>query len=452
MCEKFLRRSARSLSAAVCGTLCFILFILVVGPNVYLWHTSRVTVRPILSLPFGDEESKPSEYVTHERWAFNTTRDANNYALNYAQCDAAFPNLYAEIDRAVGLRKTALGEIIEEDTLLEWAASGVFRLLIHENKLRILETKHAFTSDIHRFRARAVIMQINRALIGASAVGEALPTTIFSVNVDDRPGLPEEQGDTHITWSFARQLGNPFHDRAWLMPDFNFWAWPSIAGDFAEFRGRAAQRDAFIIDKYPQAVWRGAKWTNPEVRGALLHVSENKSWADIREINWADKKDMMPTESFCRYAYVVHTEGRSWSGRMKYLLQCDSVPIVHEMAWTSHYYHLLRDHGAEQNYVSVKRDFSDLDTRMKFYLGHPDEAQRISDNARAAFRYQYLTPAAQACYWRRLISGYAEVAWKVEAYEVVHAEDGLWERRLRGMSFEEFALMDEEYPPTPREV
>ena len=458
MYEKLMRRSPAGFNTAVWRALCCVLTILLVAQNLRLWHTSHQAIAKVPP-PLAHIASAPVINPNLGEWLFNATRDGNNYALNHEQCTTAFPNLYQEINRAVTLRKGKLGKIPESSTSIDFLNEGLFRLLIHKNKLRILESQNAFTNKLHYQRARAVLLQLNRALIGATAAGENLPTIAFSVNVDDRPGLPETANDTHVVWSFARKLDEPAHDRAWLMPDFNFWAWVGIAGDFAEYRDRAAERDGFIADKIPQAVWRGAKWTNPEVRGPLLEVSKGKPWADIREIHWGDEKDMMPVEDLCKYAYVVHTEGRSWSGRMKYLLQCDSVPIVHEMDWTSHYYHLLRGEGEEeQNYVPVRRKFSDLERKVQYYMKHPEEAQRISDNARAAFRNRYLTPAAQACYWRRLIKGYGEVAVRPKVYAdddddvevgVAGSRRGTAERRLRGISYEEFMLTEDEYPRIP---
>lgn len=86
----------------------------------------------------------------------------------------------------------------------------------------------------------------------------------------------------------------------------------------------------------------------------------------------------------------------------------------------------------------MKRDWSDLEEKLDYYLEHTEEAQRIADNGVATFRDRYLTPAAEACYWRRLFDGWAEVSFTPEAYETVTNEDGVEESKWRGMSFEEF--------------
>ena len=455
MYEKLIRRQSAGSNTSIWRTVCCVLFVLLVAQNLRLLHSSikpAKAIGPNTPLPVTGDE--PSALEVTNPWYFNSTRDANNFALSLEQCDAAFPDLYKEIDRAVSLRKEQLGPIEVNHTSLDWREDGVFRALIHNNKLHILETRKVLENKGFRERTHAVLQQINRALIGASAAGETLPTIEFSVIVEDRPNLPTGANDSHVVWSFCRRLADRSHDRAWIIPDFNFWSWLGVSGDFAEYRDLAAQRDAFVADKVPQAVWRGVTWTNPSVRGPLIKVSKKKSWADVAEIDWKDGKNMMPIEDFCRYAFVVHTEGRSWSGRLKYMLQCDSVAIVHKMEWLGSYYHLLNGKGKDQNVITVNRDFSNLEKKVKHYLSHPEEAQRISDNSRKVFRDRYLTPAAQACYWRRMIRGWSEVAFQPEIYEDVKVDVSGWnetETKLRGISFEEFIIGSDEYPPIPEE-
>lgn len=82
-----------------------------------------------------------------------------------------------------------------------------------------------------------------------------------------------------------------------------------------------------------------------------------------------------------------------------------------------------------------------MERKVKYYLDHPEEAQRIADNAKATFRSRYTSPAAEGCYWRRMIEGYSQVSFEPEPFEEVtvvtsgQAEDQ-W--HLRGWSFEQF--------------
>lgn len=128
--------------------------------------------------------------------------------------------------------------------------------------------------------------------------------------------------------------------------------------------------------------------------------------------------------------------GRAWSGRLKYVQNCESVIVVHKLEWIQHYQHLLVAEGATQNFVQVERDFSDLPEKMEHLTTHMEESRRIAQNSARTFRDRYLTPAAEACYWRKLVSGWGQVSFQPEFYTGVGAS-----RKWRGVPFESYAIM-----------
>ena len=152
------------------------------------------------------------------------------------------------------------------------------------------------------------------------------------------------------------------------------------------------------------------------------------------------------------------------SDRMKSLLNCHSVLLSHDMRWLEHYHHLLKHSGKDQNYVRTKRDFSDLPKIMSSLVKPANlqsSTRQIADNARTTFRERYLTPAAEACYWRYLFRGWAEV----QTFEVRGWTDKLVDdpttgrkkvkRRMRGAPFEAYVLMEEvewDMPAKPRKM
>lgn len=87
----------------------------------------------------------------------------------------------------------------------------------------------------------------------------------------------------------------------------------------------------------------------------------------------------------------------------------------------------------------MERDFSDLPNKMAHLLANPDKAQRIADNSVKTFRERYLTPAAEACYWRNLWEGYAAVSESPKLWR----GDGK-DKRKRGLRFETFVLLGSE--------
>lgn len=91
--------------------------------------------------------------------------------------------------------------------------------------------------------------------------------------------------------------------------------------------------------------------------------------------------------------------------------------VSHPLEWLQPFHHFMVASGPEQNYVRVRSDYSDLDEKMQFYLDNPAEAERVAENSVKTFRNRYLTPAASACYWRRLIHRYSLVSFEPDFYE-----------------------------------
>jgi hypothetical protein len=125
------------------------------------------------------------------------------------------------------------------------------------------------------------------------------------------------------------------------------------------------------------------------------------------------------------------------------------VVISHKLQWIQHHHYLLLSNGTEQNFVEVERDFSDLESTMDHLLAHPEEAKRIADNSVKTFRERYLTPAAEACYWRALFREWASISFEPDLYEKEESfsmgtGQALKSRRRRGIRFESFAIFDSE--------
>jgi hypothetical protein len=102
--------------------------------------------------------------------------------------------------------------------------------------------------------------------------------------------------------------------------------------------------------------------------------------------------------------------------------------------------------------VQTKRDFSDLPKKMAALLKPSNirsSTQIIADNARTTFRERYLTPAAEACYWRSLFRGWAQVqTFKVQGWRDKLVDDPTTGRKkikrtMRGVPFESYVLMEE---------
>ncbi|KAF2003412.1 hypothetical protein P154DRAFT_486606 [Amniculicola lignicola CBS 123094] len=348
------------------------------------------------------------------------------YGLSSAECNASFKELYREIDRAVALKKKRT-YVTPMDIDISWKETGAVRALIYSQKLYIIEAKFS-GAGYQRTRALSILHQIHRAITTSPS---PLPNIEFSFAVSDIA----DPTHSHTIWALSRLL---MDENTWLMPDFGYWSWPlELVGTYEQIRAEMLASEADWEDKIPKALWRGAVKTNP-VRGTLMEVTRGKSWADVDAVTWKNRTEVAGSNAVsmvdhCRYQFLVHTEGRSYSGRGKYLLNCASVVVAHKSEWIEPHQHLLISSGEHQNFVQVERDFSDLETKVEELLDDPERAVAITRNSVATFRDRYLTPAAQACYWRHLIRSWAEVSFKPKGWEV---SDG--GKRRRGTPFETF--------------
>src|SRR5690606_33988841 len=118
-------------------------------------------------------------------------------------------------------------------------------------------------------------------------------------------------------------------------------------------------------------------------------------------------------EEFCKYKFLIYTEGVTYSGRLRLFQHCRSVIITPKLQWMQFSSHLIKGEGEDQNMVFVKDDWSDLEEKINYLLDNPEEAERIANNNVRIFRDRYLTPAAETCYWRKLFRAWESVTPKV---------------------------------------
>lgn len=88
--------------------------------------------------------------------------------------------------------------------------------------------------------------------------------------------------------------------------------------------------------------------------------------------------------------------------------------------------------------MEVERDFSDLPEKMQVLLDDPALSERIANNSVATFRDRYLTPAAETCYWRKLLDGWSSASPNIT--KDVQSSSILDD----GIRFETYQLLDNE--------
>ncbi|KAL3467351.1 glycosyl transferase family 90-domain-containing protein [Aspergillus heterothallicus] len=394
----------------------------------------------------GDSQHGAANGTVTAEWEFDFQRDGDNHGLSGEQCLAAFPKLFEDIDRVAGQRNES-AKLISFDEVDELSRSGedangdrgLVRGAVVGGELYII----SYGSMPYTYsRGKATLHSLNRAL-SAYPDRYTLPNIEFVISTDDF-FTPSNGNPPGPIWSYSKK---PSDKTTWLMPDFGYWSWPEVhIGSYKEIRSRIVATDEKtpFREKKKQLAWRGSVATNPEIRGALLHASRGKSWASIREINWADAasvaENVLPMEEYCRYMFLAHAEGRSFSGRGKYLLNCKSVVISHELTWLEAHHGALVAEGPEATFVQVARDWSDLERKVEHLIDNPGVAERIAENAVRTFRERYLTPAAESCYWRYLITRYAGASGFEPVLESL--KKGGKERVKRGVHFDTWVLQN----------
>ncbi|KAK6084024.1 O-glucosyltransferase rumi-like protein [Seiridium cupressi] len=384
-------------------------------------------------------QSPPAE----EQWAFETQRDALNFGMSDEQCDIAFPDLYWELERARDDIIETKGSIFEKDVHVDRKEEysgrqhGEFQVMIYDGELYVIKE---VPGEPDRSRGLAALANMYRALTSIPNP-KSIPNIEFVFDIEDVAQSPQHQPN-RIRWSWAREKNNPW---LWVMPDFDGWSYPDDGvASYTQFRADVADLESSYAlgwdDKPSKLSWRGSLAVNTQLRGDLVTAAKGRKWSDVEAIDWHNRDNIMAMQDFCRYQYVAHTEGNSWSGRLRYLHNCNSVPVIHNLEYMAHYYHLLKSNGTEQNYVEVRRDWRDLDEKMESLIVRPDDARKIAAESTRVFRDRYLTPAAEACYWRRMFKTWRSVmAFEPRSHRVT--KNGTIVRR--GVSWERFAFRQE---------
>ncbi|KAJ8071408.1 hypothetical protein OCU04_001729 [Sclerotinia nivalis] len=175
-----------------------------------------------------------------------------------------------------------------------------------------------------------MLHSLNRAIITSPG---PLPNIEFSFDLSD---IADPNHAQRSIWTLTR---NSQEQEKWLMSDYGFWSWPlNMVGENSKVRGEIFKREKNFFDKTRKVIWRRAVKTNI---GNLLRITAGKEWADVRAVRWAgasklkiqDAGNALSMSEHCQYQFVLQTEGRSYSGRGKYLQNCNSVIIIPKRTW-----------------------------------------------------------------------------------------------------------------------
>ncbi|APA08906.1 hypothetical protein sscle_04g036760 [Sclerotinia sclerotiorum 1980 UF-70] len=415
---------------------------------VYLYNKQPTNLRSSI-IQFSVDEQKPSVDILQ------------SLSLTEDQCAANFPGLTKEIDDAVARGPFPLRKQPDHRT-------GLVQGRIKDGKVYIISTDPSLPRNMLQERD-SVLHQLHRAVITSPS---PLPNTIFAFNILDTP--------MNNSWAFSRS-NDPHIENGnyWVMPHFSFWSWPlSFIGtvDQALSKIEDIEKNTQWTEKIDKAVWRGTGWFNTvgnkDLRPGLIQKGKEKEWADIEALKWntnsESAENAIGIEDFCRYKYIVYTEGITYSGRLLFHQACASIILTPPPTYLLHNTHFMRPifsssffsareespetgydwatrwpktYGqSEANIIFVEPDWSDLEETIMYLRKNPEIATGIAKRQRDLFT-KYLSPASEACYWRALIRGWSKVA------EPDYEDDGWagWDaegpENGEGMRWETFSLL-----------
>ncbi|KAJ5208393.1 CAZyme family GT90 [Penicillium cf. viridicatum] len=363
-------------------------------------------------------------------WSFEYTRDGRNEALSERQCKSAFPGLFEDLARS-GKFWSSHGHLSSAELDAITIQHGMARAFTANGQLYVVMARSK--GEDHRRKILGTLSSIHRALV-ADPDRASRRHIEFIFSVEDR--VEDVTDSEWPVWVFSR---TPTEEGVWLMPDFSFWAWDSYdnhIGPYDQIVERIERMDIPWLEKIPQLIWRGKPSFAPKLRRALIEAARDKPWGNIKQLDLNTGFNVLRMEDHCHYMFIAHIEGRSYSASLKYRQACNSVIVSHKLQFIQHHHYLLVADGPNQNFVEVERDFSDLSEKIESLVSDTEAAQRIANNSVTTFRERYLTPAAEACYWRSLFDGYAGV-WNGTVEQWSETKD-----RERGLRYESFVLLE----------
>jgi hypothetical protein len=381
-------------------------------------------------------------------WTFEYARDGRNEALDQQQCRAAFPGLFEDIARGGKFWSQHGGlSTAELDTIP--VQQGMARAFISNGELYVVTARSK--GEDHRRKILGTLSSVHRAL-AADPERASRRDIEFVFSVEDK--VEDVTNPDWPVWVFSRR---PNEEGVWLMPDFSFWAWDNpnnYMGPYDQVVDRIKRLDIPWAEKKPQLVWRGKPSFAPKLRRALMEAARDKPWGDVKQVDWSTGENVLKMEDHCHYMFIAHVEGkfrqlggfrqqltfdfpgRSYSASLKYRQACNSVIVAHKLQFIQHHHYLLVADGPNQNYVEVERDFSDLADKIEPLVNDTEHARLIANNSVTTFRERYLTSAAEACYWRSLLDGYAGV-WNSTVEQWSEST-----QHERGLRYESFVLLE----------
>ena len=129
---------------------------------------------------------------------------------------------------------------------------------------------------------------------------------------------------------------------------------------------------------------RGQIYASQPHRIKFLELYFNHPMCNIGMVNTKDivpkwKVDRMTISEKLHYKFILCLEGNDVSSNLKWVMSSGSLAVMPKPKYETWFMEgkLIPDY----HYVAIKNDYSDLETKLQYYIDHPEKAQEIVKNA-----------------------------------------------------------------------
>lgn len=148
----------------------------------------------------------------------------------------------------------------------------------------------------------------------------------------------------------------------------------------------------FINDRKPyqkkkdMLVFRGGAYPSQTQRVKFFEMYHDHPLCDIGQVHKGPepeiyKRGMLTIDQQLDYKFILCLEGNDVSTNLKWVMSSNSLPVMPEP--TCETWFMEGALKPDFHYIKIKKDFSDFEDRIRFYIDHPKEAEKILKNAHA---------------------------------------------------------------------
>lgn len=135
--------------------------------------------------------------------------------------------------------------------------------------------------------------------------------------------------------------------------------------------------------KHPMLVWRGAAHAKKN-RERFLELYKDSPLMNIADTQHpfdaeGNKSTISVTDHF-RYQYVLVLEGNDVASCLQWVMASNCVPVMCRPTVEGWLMHSRMEPG--KHYIEISPDLSDIEAKLQWYISHPEEAEKISEESK----------------------------------------------------------------------